>query len=93
MSAELCLAVRNEQNSSVYSTHVIMSNQQSQQEGDKGVEVEAKQRLTSGTRYSTLSNNQASKMKEMLIDYHCREDLMITTLKEFIEIFISSLKK
>ena len=29
----------------------------------------------------------------MTIDYYCREDLSITTLKEFFEIFISSLKK
>lgn len=29
----------------------------------------------------------------MIIDFICREDLVITTLKEFFEIFISSLKK
>ena len=29
----------------------------------------------------------------MTIDYQCREDLTVTTLKEFFEIFISSLKK
>ena len=29
----------------------------------------------------------------MTIDYYCREDLSLTTLKEFFEIFISSLKK
>jgi len=29
----------------------------------------------------------------MTIDYYCREDLTVTTLKEFFEIFISSLKK
>jgi hypothetical protein len=29
----------------------------------------------------------------MTIDYYCREDLAVTTLKEFFEIFISSLKK
>jgi len=33
------------------------------------------------------------KVKQMTIDYYCREDLSITTLKEFFEIFISSLKK
>lgn len=33
------------------------------------------------------------KVKQMTIDYYCREDLTITTLKEFFEIFISSLKK
>ena len=32
-------------------------------------------------------------MKEMVIDFICREDLVITTLKEFFEIFISSIKK
>ena len=29
----------------------------------------------------------------MTIDYYCREDLPMTTLKEFFEIFITSLKK
>ena len=29
----------------------------------------------------------------MVIDFICREDLLITTLKEFFEIFISSIKK
>lgn len=29
----------------------------------------------------------------MTIDYYCREDMAVTTLKEFFEIFISSLKK
>lgn len=29
----------------------------------------------------------------MTIDYYCREDLTITTLKEFFEIFIASLRK
>ena len=29
----------------------------------------------------------------MVIDFVCREDLLITTLKEFFEIFISSIKK
>jgi hypothetical protein len=33
------------------------------------------------------------KVKQMTIDYYCRQDLSITTLKEFFEIFISSLKK
>lgn len=32
-------------------------------------------------------------VKEMVIDFICREDLIITTLKEFFEIFISSIKK
>lgn len=32
-------------------------------------------------------------VKEMVIDFICREDLVITTLKEFFEIFISSIKK
>ena len=32
-------------------------------------------------------------LKEMQIDFICREDLVITTLKEFFEIFISSIKK
>jgi len=34
-----------------------------------------------------------TKVKQMTIDYYCREDLTVTTLKEFFEIFISSLKK
>ena len=34
-----------------------------------------------------------SKVKQMTIDYYCREDLAVTTLKEFFEIFISFLKK
>lgn len=29
----------------------------------------------------------------MVIDFVCREDLIITTLKEFFEVFISSIKK
>ena len=29
----------------------------------------------------------------MVIDFICREDLVLTTLKEFFEIFISSIKK
>ena len=32
-------------------------------------------------------------IKEMVIDFVCREDLVITTLREFFEIFISSIKK
>ena len=32
-------------------------------------------------------------VKEMVIDFICREDLVITTLKEFFEIFITSIKK
>ena len=32
-------------------------------------------------------------VKEMVIDFVCREDLIITTLREFFEIFISSIKK
>lgn len=34
-----------------------------------------------------------SGVKEMIIDFVCREDLVITTLKEFFEVFISSIKK
>jgi hypothetical protein len=34
-----------------------------------------------------------SGVKEMVIDFVCREDLNITTLKEFFEVFITSLKK
>ncbi len=37
--------------------------------------------------------NKYKKVKQMTIDYYCREDLTVTTLKEFFEIFISSLKK
>ena len=32
-------------------------------------------------------------VKEILVDFICREDLLITTLKEFFEIFITSMKK
>ena len=32
-------------------------------------------------------------VKEMVIDFICREDLAITTVKEFFEIFITSIKK
>ena len=39
------------------------------------------------------SSNKYDGVKEMVIDFICREDLMITTLKEFFEIFISSIKK
>ena len=34
-----------------------------------------------------------SGVKEMVIDFVCREDLNVTTLKEFFEIFIASIKK
>ena len=34
-----------------------------------------------------------SGVKEMVIDFMCREDLNITTLKEFFEVFIASIKK
>ena len=34
-----------------------------------------------------------SGVKEMVIDFICREDLNITTLKEFFEVFIASIKK
>ena len=34
-----------------------------------------------------------SGVKEIVIDFVCREDLVITTLREFFEIFISSIKK
>ena len=32
-------------------------------------------------------------MKELVIEFVCREDLVITTLKEFFEIFIQSIRK
>ena len=32
-------------------------------------------------------------VKQMTIDYYCREELVLTSLKEFFEIFISSLYK
>ena len=32
-------------------------------------------------------------VKEMVIDFICKEELNLTTLKEFFEIFISSIKK
>jgi len=32
-------------------------------------------------------------MKEIVVDFLCREDLAITTLKEFLELFVSSIKK
>ena len=44
-----------------------------------------------------LQQRQITKMfkrvKQMTIDFYCREDLTITTLKEFFEIFIASLRK
>lgn len=40
-----------------------------------------------------INNFQFKGVKEMVIDFICREDLVITTLKEFFEIFISSIKK
>ena len=33
------------------------------------------------------------RVKQLTIDFYSREDLTVTTLKEFFEIFISSLKK
>jgi hypothetical protein len=33
------------------------------------------------------------RVKQMTIDFYCREDLTLTTLKEFFEIFIASLRK
>jgi hypothetical protein len=39
------------------------------------------------------SSSSFGGVKEMVIDFVCREDLIITTLKEFFEIFISSIKK
>jgi len=32
-------------------------------------------------------------IKEMVVDFVCREDLVITTLREFFEVFIQSIKK
>ena len=32
-------------------------------------------------------------VKEIVIDFICREDLVITTMKEFFEIFITSIMK
>jgi hypothetical protein len=40
-----------------------------------------------------LTKPSFKNVKEMVIDFICREDLIITTLKEFFEIFISSIKK
>jgi hypothetical protein len=59
------------------------------------------------TSYLSRMNNKMAKkkkkmisaaysfggVKEMVIDFVCREDLIITTLKEFFEVFISSIKK
>ena len=40
-----------------------------------------------------MKSQNLTGIKEMVIDFICREDLVITTLKEFFEIFISSIKK
>lgn len=42
---------------------------------------------------SNQHSKQFDKVKQMTIDFYCREDLVITTLKEFFEIFISSVKR
>jgi hypothetical protein len=46
-----------------------------------------------GGRRKYLKSQNLTGIKEMVIDFICREDLVITTLKEFFEIFISSIKK
>ena len=48
-----------------------------------------------GIKKKSLMSNSYSfaGVKEMIIDFVCREDLVITTLKEFFEVFISSIKK
>lgn len=33
------------------------------------------------------------EVKQMVVDFVCREDLNITTLKEFFEVFVNSIKK
>ena len=59
----------------------------------------SKQECSPMTKKAALKNYQKKllaqykKVKQMTIDYYCREDLTVTTLKEFFEIFISSLKK
>ena len=47
----------------------------------------AKKKKLTYTAYSLAG------VKEMIIDFVCREDLLSTTLKEFFEIFIASIKK
>jgi hypothetical protein len=48
-----------------------------------------------GMKKKSMAQNaySLSGVKEMIIDFVCREDLVITTLKEFFEVFISSIKK
>ena len=51
---------------------------------------------TASTQWESEKRSLGAKyrgVKEMVIDFICREDLVITTLKEFFEIFISSIKK
>ena len=51
-----------------------------------------KERRTS-RRKPFKGTSSFSGIREMVIDFVCREDLVMTTLKEFFEIFISSIKK
>lgn len=53
----------------------------------------SKMRLRSKKKKLMYSAFSFSGVKEMVIDFVCREDLNITTLKEFFEVFIASIKK
>ena len=41
----------------------------------------------------TNNYNFSGGLKEMVIDFVCREDLVVTTLREFFEVLIASIKK
>lgn len=78
-----------ESKSSVYNTHVLAGRGYRYSTGGS---IDA----SSSDHFQKLSVGKMPALKnakEMVIDFLCREDLAITTLKEFFEIFVSSIKK
>lgn len=87
MSPTLCQIIKDSK-SSVYNTHV--SGRGRYTEGGTKVDPSASDNIQ---KLSVGKNPKLKGAKEMVIDFLCREDLVITTLKEFFEIFVSSIKK
>ena len=66
---------------------------------DSEVRQEVNTRSRKGSPYKERKNEKIKKdsvkleTKELEIDFICREDLALTTVREFFEIFVQSVKK
>ena len=85
MNPLLSQICKDNKTTSVYSTHVSTRR--------TPTKVEDYDNPANVQKLSVGKNPKLKGAKEMVIDFLCREDLVLTTLKEFFEIFVSSIKK